>query len=194
MAVAAAPVGRLDGHEPGDRVVRPRRVGRVGDQPCVQREPELLRLDPCALGLRSQRLGAAAQVVAEGEERGIRTVGVAIVVRGGPVLGAVGSGEQHRRGVVVLRDDAEVVQGAPRDEGDRRRGRAHESVDRGAGVRAHPRRHRLVDQRREGAVEVERHQQTLGPRERGDGRSEAHDRAFTASRSVRKRRDQSATS
>lgn len=87
-----------------------RAVG-LGRQARVHREAERLGLDPGAVQIGHQSLGSITQHVAQ------RQIGRAVGARhlapaGQPELGTVRPREQQGRVVVMLGDDAQVVQGA----------------------------------------------------------------------------------
>ena len=148
------------------RLVGGRGVGLAG----VHAEPERLRLDPDARRGRA----VAASACARSASRSAASAGSSPWLDGAfardPELRAVRAGQQQRRVVGVLGDDPQVGEAAPRDERDDRVGRGDERIDRGARGRQHPRVHRLVLERRERAVEVERDEQAIGCRDRARSR------------------------
>ncbi|OMP13369.1 hypothetical protein COLO4_01811, partial [Corchorus olitorius] len=161
---ATPPPGRLG----GDQLVGdlPDGAGGLGIRgPGVHAEAVLLRFDPDAGRPGGATTDLVLQLIPEGEVR--------VVVRRRldthpryPELHAVGAREPDERVVRVLRDLAEVSERASGDESDDRAGKRDQVAEHGTGPRRHARRHRLIDERGEGAVEVDGDQQAVG---RGDG-------------------------
>ena len=156
VARPATPVRGFSADDRLDGVVC--RGGRRGIRsPRVHAEPERLRLDPDAVEAARHRFRVPLQLIAQSDVgRGV--LGFDRALPRDPILCAVRAREKHRRVVGVLGDDPQIGERPSRHERDCRIARRQQRVDRRARHGEHAGGHRVVHERREGAVEVERHE------------------------------------